>query len=202
DTLMRLIYEKGLAWQCRVLGIEAVSIQKAFAEALREYIDEQEGLRNDQWRGRVFPITYPAKETKPQRIASLEWRFNSGRIKYPAHLQTTWPFDQLYAQTGDFTLDLALLQHDDVIDTVSMSKHVVKTRGRKFRRDRGVPGLVERITKNPLVVDGLPVLSGVGSAEVSDEMMNIMSQKARQRSNVLHSRRVERPKTAMARRRR
>ena len=31
DTLMRLIYEMGLKWQVRILGIEAVSIQKTFA---------------------------------------------------------------------------------------------------------------------------------------------------------------------------
>ena len=66
DTLMRLIYEMGLKWQCRILGIEAVSIQKTFAEALQEYLTEQTGQRGDKWRGRVFPITYPAKETKAQ----------------------------------------------------------------------------------------------------------------------------------------
>jgi len=192
DTLMRLIYEKGLAWQVRILGIEAVSIQKSFAEALQEYVTEQTGARGDQWRGRVFPITYPGKETKAQRIASLEWRFNSGRIKYPAHLANEWPYNQLYAQSSDFTMDLALLQHDDVIDTLGMSKHVVKTRGSQFKREVGKLGLKERIIKNQPEISGLPLLSGVSATQLSAEMLNIMSKQARKRKIELRPRRIER----------
>jgi hypothetical protein len=194
DTLMRLIYEKGCAWQVRVLGIEAVSIQKTFSEAVQEYVTEQSGDRGDQWRGRVFPISYPASESKAQRIASLEWRFNSARIKYPAHLQNEWPYNQLYAQTQDFTLDLALLQHDDVIDTIGMSKHVIKTKGRQFRRERGKPGLLERIIRRQPLVPGLPLLSGVSSAEISDEMTNILSHQARERKIDKAIRRIDRRK--------
>jgi len=192
DTLMRLIYEKGLAWQVRVLGIEAVSIQKTFAEALQEYVAEQSGARGDQWRGRVFPVSYPAKDGKATRISSLEWRFNSGRIKYPAHLKDTWPWDQLYAQTADFTKDLALLVHDDAIDTLAMLKYVIKTKGTQFQRERGKVGLRERIIKEQPEVKGLPLLSGVSSQEISDEMMNIMSQKTRRRNLRYTPRRLER----------
>jgi len=192
DTLLRLIYEKGLAWRVRILGIEAVSIQKDFAEAVQTYVTEQGEIQGNQWRGRVFPITYPAKESKAQRIASLEWRFNSGRIKYPAHLASKWPYDQMYAQTADFTMDLALLQHDDAIDTLGMSKHVVKTRGGVLRRERGKPGLMERIIKNQLVVDGLPMLSGVSTSAISNEMMNVMSKQARKRVVEPNDRRLKR----------
>lgn len=181
DTLMRLIYEKGLAWQVRILGIEAISIQKSFVEALQEYMSEQEEVRGDQWRGRVFPITYPAKESKAQRIGSLEWRFNSGRIKYPAHLREEWPYNQLYAQTNDFTMDLALLQHDDVVDTLGMSKHIIKTRGGKFKRERGRPDLKERILKNIPIAPGIPLLSGIPINKVDDEIVNILSHRARER---------------------
>lgn len=180
DTLMRLIYEYGLKWQVRILGIEAVSIQKTFAEALQEYISEQGDNRGDQWRGRIFPVTYPAKESKGQRIASaLEWRFNSGRIKYPAHLQNQWPYDQLYAQTSDFTMDLALLQHDDVIDTIAQSKYVVKTKGKKFQREPSRSSLLDRIIKNEPVVPGMPILSGVPTSEITSEMLDILSQRKR-----------------------
>jgi len=182
DSLMRMIYEVGLTWQVRILGIEAVSIQKTFAEALQEYLTEQTSQRGDQWRGRVFPVTYPAKESKSQRIATaLEWRFNSGRIKYPSHLQNTWPYNQLYAQTSDFTMDLALLQHDDAIDTIAQVKYVVKTKGSQFKREKGKPGLLERIIKNEPVVPGLSVLSGVPLSMISDEMINIMSERARKK---------------------
>jgi hypothetical protein len=182
DALMRLIYEKGLAWQVRILGIEAVSIQKVFAEATQEYASEQSAIRGDLWRPRVFPITYPSKESKGERIASaLEWRFNSGRIKYPAHLQNQWPWNQLYAQTNDFTRDLALLQHDDVIDTLAEVKYVIKTRGGQFKRERGTSDVMERILKRTPLAPGMPVISGIPIEKIGDEVTNILSHQHRER---------------------
>jgi len=199
DTLMRLIYEKGLIWRPRILGIEAVSIQMSFAEALQEYIQEQEAMRSEPWRARVFPVKYPAKESKPNRIASLEWRFQSGRIKYPAHLAHKWPWDQLYAQTADFTMDLALLTHDDAIDTIAMSKHVVKTKGSRFRRERGKPGLLERIRKRQPVVKGQPLLSGVPTAQLTDEMLDVLSANARKPVMNRTNRKIERRRPTLRR---
>jgi len=177
-TLLRLIYEKGLAWRVRVLGIEAVSIQVSFAEAVREYVEEQEGKINSSWRPRVFPITYPAKVTKSQRIMGLEWRFRPGKIKYPAHLAGKWPFDQAYQQTEDFTPDLALLPHDDVIDMLSMNQYVVKTRGGIFTKEKGRPSLLERIRRNLPIIRGTPLLSGVSSQEITGEMLDVLSTNA------------------------
>jgi hypothetical protein len=201
DTLMRLIYEKGLAWQVRIVGIEAVGTQKDFVEAYEVYSKEQQESRSDNWIGRVFPIKYPAKESKADRIAGLEWRFNSGRIKYPNHLSGTWPYDQLYAQTADFTMDLGLLPHDDAIDMVSMSKHVVKTKGGRLRRERGAPTLLERIIKRQPLVKGMPILSGVSSAEVTDEMMDVISKQRRGLLKKKHSRFRERPRSDIRRKR-
>ncbi|MCK4827862.1 hypothetical protein KA005_69680, partial [bacterium] len=88
--------------------------------------------------------------------------------------------------------DLALLQHDDALDTVAMSKYVVKTRGGQFKREVGKSGLKERILKNQPIIPGLPLLSGVPTAEITDEMMNIMSQQARKRNIQPPLRRIER----------
>lgn len=182
-TLLRLIYEKGLAWRVRVLGIEAVSIQMSFAEAVREYVEEMENKISMPWRGRVFPITYPARVSKSQRISGMEWRFRPGKIKYPAHLAGKWPFDQLYQQTEDFTPDLALLPHDDAIDVISMSQYVVKNRGRKFEKEKGKPTLLERIRRNLPSVKGMPLLSGISSQDITSEMLDVLSQNAR-KSNI------------------
>lgn len=201
DTLLRMLYEMGLKWQVRIVGIESAGINKDFMEAYQVYATEQNSVRSDNWIGRVFPIKYPAKETKPGRIASLEWRFNSARIKYPRHLKDEWPYSALYAQTGDFTMDLSLLPHDDAIDTISMSKHVIKSRGSKYHRERGKPTLVERILKEPPSKNGIPILSGVSSAEVDDVTTNVMSHKAREGLGKIKRRRRERPKNNLRRRR-
>lgn len=191
-TLLRMIYEKGLAWRPRVLGIEAVSIQMSFAEAVKEYIDDMESKMDTPWRARVFPITYPAKVTKAQRIQGLEWRFRPGKIKYPAHLAGKWPFDQLYQQTEDFTPDLALLPKDDAIDTISMSQYVVKNRGGKFVREKKTPSLLERIRRNLPVVRGTPLLSGVPSQQITEEMIDLLSKRARKNAIDPNDRRIVR----------
>ena len=189
-TLLRLIYEKGLAWRPRVLGIEAVSIQMSFAEAVKEYIEEMEGKISQPWRARVFPITYPARVTKSNRISGMEWRYRPGRIKYPAHLAGKWPFDQLYQQTEDFTPDLALLPHDDAIDTLSMYQYVVKNRGGKFVKEKGKLGLLERIRRNLPLIKGTPLLSGVSSQDITSEMLDVLSQNARKSAIDKNDRRI------------
>lgn len=193
-TLMRLIYEYALKWRVRVLGIEAVSVQKSFAEAVQDYEREQSAHLNSSWKPRILPVSYPSKESKAQRISSsLAWRFDSGRIKYPAHLSGDWPYDQLYAQTNDFTMDLALLQNDDAIDTLAQSKYVVKTRGRGPKRERGKPGLMERIVRNQPEAPGLPLLSGVPTSALTDEMINVLSEKRKTKSAEVRSRKLIRP---------
>ena len=189
-TLLRLIYEYGLAWRPRVLGIEAVSIQMSFAEAVKEYIEEMEEKVSQPWRARVFPITYPARVTKSNRISGIEWRFRPGKIKYPAHLAGKWPFDQLYQQTEDFTPDLALLPHDDAIDTLSMNQYVVKNRGGKFMKEKSKPSLLERFKRNLPFIKGTPLLSGVSSSEITDEMLDILSKNARKSAINRNDRRI------------
>ncbi len=191
-TLLKLIYEKGLAWRPRVLGIEAVSIQMSFAEAVKDYIEEMEEKITQPWRARVYPITYPSKVSKAQRISSMEWRYAPGRIKYPSHLVAKWPFDQLYQQTEDFTPDLALLPHDDVIDTISMHQYVVKNRGGKFLKEKTTPSLLERIRKNIPFIKGQPLLSGVPSQNITDEMLDALSKNARKPSTDPNNRRIQR----------
>ena len=51
--------------------------------------------------------------------------------------------------------------------------------GGKFTREAGKPGLLERIRKNLPVVRGMPLLSGVNTAEVTDEMLDILSHRSR-----------------------
>ena len=189
-TLLRLIYEKGLAWRPRVLGIEAVSIQMSFAEAVKEYIEEMEQKISQPWRARVFPITYPARVSKSQRISGMEWRYRPGRIKYPAHLAGKWPYDQLYQQTEDFTPDLALLPHDDAIDTLSMCQYVVKNRGGKFTKEKGKPSLLERIRRNLPIIKGTPLLSGISSQDITSEMLDVLSQNARKSAIDKNDRRI------------
>lgn len=194
DTLKRLIYEKGMAWRPKVLGIEAISIQMSFAEAVQLYIEETEAQNAMPWKIKVFPITYPHRVSKAQRISGLGWRFDPGQIKYPAHLAHVWPYTNLYSQTEDFTPDLALLQHDDIIDTISMSQFVVKGRGGRYKPEDKRSSLLKRIIANKPLVPGMPIISGVPMNKITDEMVGILEAHNRTRKNNPRERRIDRGK--------
>jgi hypothetical protein len=177
STLLKVIYEKSRVWQVRIIGIETASVQIAFKEAVEEYVQQQGERHHDTWRARVYPVKYPSNTSKAQRIAGLEWRYRPGRIKYPAHLSGKWPFDQLYTQTRDFTPHLALLVKDDAIDTVAMTQYVIKTKGAGRTLVDSTPSLTKRLRDNKPLISGMPMLSGVGLNQLTEEDLEILIDK-------------------------
>jgi hypothetical protein len=173
--LIENIYRYSQKWQSRVIGIEAESVQIAFANSVDEFFTKKTEENASVWKPRVFPIRYPRNTSKGQRIAGLDRRFYSGRIKYPSHLKGTWPFSMLYAQTHDFTVDLELLRWDDAIDTVAMGQYVVHAKGAgQAPPETTNPTLIERIKKNEPVVKGMPLLSGVDINELDEEIIEAL----------------------------
>lgn len=175
--LIAQIYKMGFAWRVKVVGIESVSIQMSLVESASEYFGTRE--LTDGWAPRVMPIRYPANVSKADRIGALEVRFLNGRIKYPAHLKDTWPFNALYEQTLKFTPDLALLRFDDAIDAVSMSQYVIHARGTRGPAVGDTElTMAERIAQNSPIIPGLPVLSGIGSNDLTPEMLEALIDKS------------------------
>jgi len=123
--LTTIVWQYALLWNVAVIGVEAVSVQMEVYNRIREY---GEKLREQMgWCPVCVPIRYPANLSKSDRIAALEWRFNHGRIKLPAHRRTHGPIAELYKQIRNFTPDLRGLPHDDVIDTLAMAQYVTRT---------------------------------------------------------------------------
>lgn len=182
-----MIYTMGRKWLVRAIGIEACGGQESLVESMQDYVDmfterliiaaESSGEPRTVWTPRVIPIRYPSWADKPSRIADLEWRFNSGKIKYPAHLKHTWPLDALYEQTENFTKDLALLRWDDAIDSVAMSTYMVHARGRSKIETATKPNLLQQIKSNHPVVPGLPLLSGVNLNNLTMEELTALINK-------------------------
>ena len=173
------IYEIGQKWLVRAIGIEACGIQGNLVESMGEYVDQftnklvgKEEKR--VWVPRVIPIRYPSRMSKGERIATLEWRFNAGKIKYPAHRMNEWPFSALYEQTENFTKDLALLRYDDAIDTIAMSTFLVHARGKESVRIPAKKTLTEEIKSGEPIVPGLPLLSGVNPDSLTPEQMDFI----------------------------
>lgn len=158
--LLDVIFKMGDKWKVKVLGIEAESIQIAFADSVLEHVNTRVEREGSMWRPHVKPVRYPKRgmDSKGQRIAAMEWRYKRGKIKYPRHLKSKWEWAQLYAQTHDFTADLALLRYDDAIDTIAMNQYIIHSRGQKFEMEKPPSTLADRIRNNDPLVKGMPVL--------------------------------------------
>lgn len=174
-----ILYNMSKSWQVRVIGIESFGQQGSLVDSFSEYVDDftnklmttQEGIPSG-WVPRVVPIKPPQRLDKGSRIAELEWRFQSGKIKYPAHRANEWPISALYEQTENFTKDLALLRFDDAIDIVGLSNYLLHTKGRAGAQAPVKKTLLERIKTNEPLVPGVPLLSGVNINELTKEEIN------------------------------
>ena len=169
SVLLNNIYKMGIKWQPRVLGIESIAMQIQIVDSMKTLLEER---RAGGWSPKVMPIDYTKtnkRRSKADRIATLEWRFNAGKIKYPNHLKDKWPIKELYTQTLDFTYDMALLRFDDAIDSVAMAHYVVHSRGiQNFPATRETT-LADKIRAGQLNEHGVPVISGINAEDIDRE---------------------------------
>ena len=157
--LIGMIYKLGCKWRPRIVGVEAVSIQYEIYEQVKASMPS-----SGDWVPRVLPVRYPPNTSKASRIGGLEWRFNRHRIKYPRDRKSNPAYKMLYFQTENFTSDLALLEHDDCIDTIAMVPFVLRGRGKDFQ---GETDKIRDIS-NPRG-SGVTTLSGLNASDLTQE---------------------------------
>ena len=127
----------------------------------------------------MVPIKYPQNTSKSKRIAGSAWRFDTGRIKFPAHLKMKWPFSALYNQVQDFTEDLALLQFDDACEVVlGMPQYVVHARGAKGFQEVKDTTLADRIRQGKSLYPGFPVGAGINPQDLKPDEIDAIEQLA------------------------
>ena len=179
DELIRHIFELGSRWRCWLVGVESASIQQAFLERMRN-TDFAHLSRKYNWVPRIEGTKYHAGESKGDRIASMEWRFNSGYIKLPWDFRgprdpwNTWP--QMWIQIEGATRDLANLQWDDIVDAMSQQAYLPsrKGRGREPHRSRESMTPEARLLEGELVDPdtGLQWVLAIGAGKLTDEMLD------------------------------
>lgn len=177
QVILNKLYAMGIKWMPRVLGIESSSTQIQLVDSMSTILEER---RESGWFPRVMPVNYrgeKGEKSKDRRIATLEWRFPTGKIKYPAHLQHKWPISGLYSQTRDFTYDMALLPHDDAIDAVAMSSFVVHNKGIKTFHHADEQTMIDRIRAGQTKIAGVPIISGMNINELDPETLGAMLDK-------------------------
>lgn len=164
---IRWLWEMGVKWNARLVGVEAVSTQKKLVEQVRA--DFYEEAVETGWTPRVFPINYRGdlNRSKAARIMGLAWRFETNRVKMPRHLCNKHPFSDLLFQINNFTEDLKLLPFDDAIDTLAMLQFVPRPKGRSL-------GVVDEMSYMDMLEkgliyypDGTPIMGGLNMSELT-----------------------------------
>jgi hypothetical protein len=122
ERIMSEAWRMGLIWHPQVVGIESVAGQTYFTQWFDSNVAKGTfGPSGSTWRPRcVWPIRYPHKLSKEQRINALVPRFANHRIRMPAHLKGHWPMSELWRQVCLYTPDGLSLDHDDAIDMLAM----------------------------------------------------------------------------------
>lgn len=178
SIILNHLYQLGMKWMPKVVGVESVSMQIQLADSVCVFLRErQEG----GWVPRVVPVDYrnvANRRSKADRIATLGWRFDKGRIKYPRHLAKRWPFNMLYAQTRDFTYDMALLSHDDAIDSVAMGHYVIHNKGIVGVTQEIPKTLQERMQCGEMNIGGVPIISALNADELDPMTVEFLLDKA------------------------
>lgn len=113
-------------WHVRVIGCEAISLEKALVADLEA--NAGEFAMQYGWMPQVVPITYPHGLKKEDRIGALEPYLRKGLLKLPGDLRSAEPFRMLFDQLEYFTPDGANLDHDDAVDALAMMLELTNRR--------------------------------------------------------------------------
>jgi len=118
-------------WRPVAIGVEAPNISFHLAHAIKTKF-QQAGAEDG-----YYPLVEPVKtfkDNKQDRIEGLQWRFgvrgdseSAGLIKFPLRYREVQPWKMLFQQIEEFrpTAPDGGLEHDDIIDAVSMAQSLI-----------------------------------------------------------------------------
>jgi hypothetical protein len=176
EEIIRQIYKLAVKWKIDLIGVEAYAIMAEFYERCRDNLPDLYGKGDSI--PRIIPLKFPTKLDKAQKIMNIEWRFRHYRIKLPVDRRDETAYTRLFYEIENFTEDMALLDHDDAIDTLAMHGAIGKQH-RSSGPDIEKPlNLIEELKAGNKEECGVPLMSGINAGDLSNEDLAIlMSQK-------------------------
>lgn len=173
EEVIRRAYIMAIKWSVPLIAVEAYPIQMEFAERLQHDLPAMYG--RGEVPPRVLPVKFPTKYTKPEKIAGLDWRFRQFRMKLPLDRSQDQGYRELWYQIENFTEDLALLTHDDAIDTLAMHLAIGKSRTPSGPDEHQFKNPVEMLRDGEYVHDsGIAVMSGLNAADIPNDVLEAM----------------------------
>jgi len=172
EAWVRQFWSMAMKWKVRYAGVEAVAAQETLVNTAAEYCERMAGQHG--WIPRVVPIKYPHGLGKEERIGSLEWRYNTYRMKYPKHLKHKAAWRELWAETEGFTGMEGATQHDDAIDAVAMVQNFTKGGGRRIvEPDMPHRSMLDHLRAGDYTVGGgLQPIMGINAEDLTIDVVN------------------------------
>lgn len=172
EEIIRNIYRMAMKWDIALIGIEAYSVMSEFYERCRDNLPGLYG--KGQHIPRIIPLTFPTKMDKAQKIMQMEWRFRHYRVKLPVDRREEPAYKQLFYQIENFTEDMALLNHDDAIDSLAMHGAIGKQH-RSAGPDIEKPlDLIEEMRAGNTEECGIPLMSGINASDLTNEDLRVL----------------------------
>lgn len=151
-------------WRCPTIHIEAIKEGITVYDNLMSIISTKSSEMADvSYLPRLRKFN-PGMTSKSSKIASLLRRFDYGKIKLPMRDRYKKPWRSLFDQIEQFNPEArdGGLQHDDEIDTVSMSMYIVKGRMMKRHEDVESRDPLERLREGEMYdSQGNPLALGI-----------------------------------------
>lgn len=175
EELIRIIYQMALKWGVTLVGVEAYPVRSEFYERVRDNLPGMYG--QGEFVPRILPIKFPPKVEKPEKIMGLEWRFTQFRVKLPIDRhQRNKGYERLFWEIENATEDLALLDHDDCVDSLAMHLAIGKPH-KAAAADIAAPKDPVKLLRQGVYTHeatGLSVMSGMNASEIPDDVLRDM----------------------------
>ena len=166
EELLRQVYRLAIKWNVPLIGVEAYPILAEFYERVRDNLPTM--YPSQTTIPRVIPLKFPPKMAKEDKIMQMEWRFRHFRMKLPVDRRTEPGFARLFYEIENFTEDMALLDHDDAIDTLAMHQAIGKQHQGKAPDIYKPVNLIEEMKKGETEHLGVPLMSGINASDLTD----------------------------------
>lgn len=182
--LARQVWEMAKIWRPSLIAVESFSAYLEVYRQISEYIRAWSVGEAEHWVPSVLECRPPATYSKEDRIASLAWRVDQGRLKLPAHLRFRSPHvRELYQQLTNFTMDGKGLAHDDLADALALVHFVARSSHEQAPIPASPIDPLSRVLAGEWFYPGtkIPLLSSVDYRTLPPEVLEEVLQIGRER---------------------
>ncbi len=176
DVLAAEAFKMAAKWRCRLIAPEEVEDGIVLVRSMKNHVQRLSALGTPMESLPVIKGFNPGYTKKVTKISALHMRFDHGKIKLPLFLKHRKPWVDLFDQIHQFNPDAedGGLQHDDHLDTVSMSEYVTGSRSPKMMvHVEETKDVMELLRGGQKVTDdGIPLTAFLDLSRLSAEQLS------------------------------